>query len=93
MACEICEFKIGGNYRFDQNSPCQYCHKVVLTAGLIGTYEGLKGGNHIFKIHPKLTCPGCKEKLTHVYIPCTDNSNPIDVTNEFKALPVRIMRN
>ncbi|QQG41556.1 MAG: hypothetical protein HYV90_05380 [Candidatus Woesebacteria bacterium] len=92
MYCEICKFKIGVNYLLENDSSCEYCQTTVHTAGLVGTYEGLKNGLHIFRVHPTLTCSGCGEKLTHLFVPCSDDGGLIDVTEEFKKLPTKIRK-
>lgn len=84
--CEICNFKIiRRNYVIGYNMPCAYCHRTVPTKDLKATYRGLWGGYHHFRLHPQLTCSGCKEKLNSVSIPC---KNGIDVTDEFEKIGI-----
>lgn len=83
MACEICDIAIIGDVYTLRSGPCDACgHR---TDGKVrGSYMGMRGSKHIFRLHPNVECLNCGRTLRYATYNCQGFG--LDVTSEFQSL-------
>jgi hypothetical protein len=83
MDCECCAKCVLGNVYTFLSSSCDECDTYIPPKQ--GSYIGMKGNLHLFRVHPKFICPNCGSELDLATFICSDFGG-IDVTEEFEIL-------
>lgn len=83
MECEVCAKCIIGNVYTFNSGKCDKCGTSIPPKE--GTYLGMHGNKHIFRVHPRFRC-SCGHLLKYAAFSC----NGIDVTEDFSYMTKEI---
>jgi hypothetical protein len=84
MSCECCRCVVGNVYTF-LSASCDECGTYIPPKK--GSYLGMHGNLHMFRVHPKFICPNCSLELGLASFVCSDFDG-VDVTEEFQGIRV-----